>query len=119
MGKNLQDIKDKLVISFSNPLKEYYKRHVVFWNDPEKEFIDSIDEINIDGVTVFKLTDKNFFRAKKLLNDESTGNILIYDTTNIDLHNDWLADARLIYKDEEVHFDYYSLLMYETERYKF
>lgn len=113
MGKNLQDIKDKLVISFSNPLKEYYKRHVVFWNDPEKEFIDSIDEINIDGVTVFKLTDKNFFRAKKLLNDDSTGNILIYDTTNIDLHNDWLADARLIYKDEEVHFDYYSLLMDE------
>ena len=113
MSKNLEDIKNKLVLSFSNPLKEYYKRLVVFWNDPDKEFIDLIDEIVIDGVTVFKLTEKNFFRAKRLLNDESTGNLLIYDTTKTYLYDDWLADVRLMYLNEEVHFDYYSLLMDE------
>ena len=40
---NILEIKDKLILTFSTPLREYYKRHIVFWDDPEKEFVD-IDE---------------------------------------------------------------------------
>ena len=107
---NIQEIKEKLIVTFSSPLREYYKRHVVFWNDPEKEFMDTINELTLDGVTIVQLTEKNFFRTKRLINDDSTGNLLIYDTTNTDLHNDWLADARL-YADEILHFDFYSIIM--------
>ena len=107
---NIQEIKEKLIVTFSSPLREYYKRHVVFWNDPEKEFLEVINDLLLDGVTIVKLTNNNFFRTKQLINDDSTGNLLIYDTTNSDLHDDWLADARL-YCDEILHFDFYSIIM--------
>ncbi len=107
---NIEDIKDKLTLTFSTPFREYYKRHLVFWDDPEKEFIDDIDSLTLDGVTIFKLTNKNWFAAKQLVNDDSTGNVLIYDSTNTDEHDNWLMDARL-YADEILHFDFYSMIM--------
>lgn len=107
---NIEDIKNKLVLTFSSPLREYYKRHLVFWDDPEKEFEDSIDEISLDNVTIIKLTNKNFFSTKKSINDESTGNLLIYDSLSIEDRSNWLLDARL-YADEILHFDFYSMIM--------
>ena len=107
---NIEDIKDKLTLTFSAPLREYYKRHLVFWDDPEKEFIDDIDSLMLDGVTIFKLNNKNWFKAKQIVNDDSTGNVLIYDSTNTDEHDNWLMDARL-YADEILQFDFYSMIM--------
>lgn len=107
---NILEIKEKLILTFSTPLREYYKRHVVFWNDPEKEFVDTIKELTLDGVTIIELTNNNHFKVKNIINDDSTGNLLIYDTTNTDLHKDWFVDARL-YADETLHFDFYSMIM--------
>lgn len=104
------EIKERLIISFSRPLREYYSRRVIFWDDPEKEFVDVIDDIELENVTILQLSDKNTFLIKNKINDDSTGDLLIYDSTNTDLHQDWLADARL-YCEEIMHFDYYSMLM--------
>ena len=106
----INDIKEKLVVKFSAPLRDYYKRHIIFWEDAEKEFSDSISELEIEGVTVINLSDNNTFKAKRMVNDESTGNLLIYDSTNMDTHKDWLADAR-IYADEVLRFDFYSMII--------
>lgn len=107
---NILEIKDKLILTFSTPLREYYKRHIVFWDDPEKEFVETIKDLSLDGVTIIELTNNNHFRVKNLINDDSTGNLLIYDTTNTDLQKDWFVDARL-YADEILHFDFYSMIM--------
>ena len=106
----INDIKEKLVVKFSAPLREYYKRHIIFWEDAEKEFSDSINELELEGVTVIVLSENNMFKAKRMVNDESTGNLLIYDSTNTDTHKDWLADAR-IYADEVLRFDFYSMII--------
>lgn len=111
---NLEEIKTKLVLKFSAPLDEYYKRHIVFWTDSEKEFEDTVDELELEGVTIFKLTTNNFFKAKQLINDDNSGNLLIYDSTGItegDFKQDWLQDARIMYKKESMTLDYYSMIM--------
>lgn len=108
----IEEIKSKLVTVFSQPLKPYRKRIVVFWEDPNQEFIDSIGELAIDGVTILRLDDRHLFAAKELLNDESTGNILVYDPMNLEPKDDWVLDARL-YSDALMNFDFYSMVMGE------
>ena len=111
---NFEEIKTKLVLKFSAPLDEYYKRHVVFWTDSEKEFEDTVDELELEGVTIFKLTTNNFFKAKQLIHDDNSGKLLIHDSNgNTEGHYkpDWLQDARIMYKKESMTLDYYSMIM--------
>ena len=52
---------------FAAPLPEFYRRRIIFWKDEDREFEKDIDELNLEGVKIIKLTGPNNFAVKKLL----------------------------------------------------
>lgn len=93
-----ETIKSKLLERFAAPLPEFHKRRIVFWYDEDGEFADQVDELDLPGVNIIKLTGRNNFAAKKLLSaDDLTGDYLIYDSLSYekDQHDDWLLDIKL------------------------
>jgi len=109
-----ETIKLRLKERFDAPLPEFYKRRIVFWHDEDGEFADAIDELDLSGVSVVKLTGTNNFAVKKLLSsDDLTGDYLIYDPLSYekDQHDDWLLDIRLY--SEEFRADLVSMQMEE------
>lgn len=109
-----ETIKLRLTERFDAPLPEFYKRRIVFWHDEDGEFGDAIDELDLPGVSVVKLTGTNNFAVKKLLSsDDLTGDYLIYDPLSYekDQHDDWLLDIRLY--SEEFRADLVSMQMEE------
>lgn len=89
------------------------KRKIVFWNDYDKEFEDVIDHIEIEDVSIHKLTEKNNFYTKYLIEEELRDkNILIYNTVKVDdERNNWMLDTMLYSK--QFYADKTSLLMVE------
>ncbi len=109
-----ETIKLRLVERFAAPLPEFHKRRIVFWRDEDGEFADGVDELDLPGVSVVKLTGSNNFAVKKLLSsDDLTGDYLVYDplTYEKDRQDDWLLDIRLY--SEEFRADLVSLRMEE------
>ena len=109
-----ETIKQRLADRFAAPLPEFHKRRIVFWHDEDGEFTDSIDELDLPGVKIVKLTGRNNFAVKKLLSvDDLTSDYLIYDPLSYekDHHDDWLLDIKLY--SEEFRADLVSLQMEE------
>lgn len=109
-----ETIKQRLTERFAAPLPEFHQRRIIFWHDEDGEFKDSIDELDISGVTLLKLTGDNNFAVKKLLaSDDLTGNYLVYDplTYEKDQKDDWLLDIKLY--SEEFRADLVSIQMDE------
>lgn len=107
-------IKLRLSERFSAPLSEFHKRRIVFWHDEDGEFADAIDELDLSGASVVKLTGRNNFVVKKLLSsDDLVGDYLVYDPLSYekDQQDDWLLDIRLY--SEEFRADLVSLQMEE------
>jgi len=108
------DIQRRLAERFTAPLPEFHKRRILFWRDEDGEFVDKIDELDLPGLRVVKLTGSNNFAVKKLLSaDDLTGNYLIYDSLAYekDGHDDWLLDIKLY--SEAFRADLVSLQMEE------
>lgn len=110
-----ETIKRSLAERFDAPFAdEFHKRRVVFWRDEGGEFADRVDDIDLVGVNIVKLTGSNNFTVKKLLTAEDlTGDYLVYDPLQYaeDGHDDWLLDIRLY--NEEFRADLVSLQMEE------
>jgi uncharacterized protein (TIGR02687 family) len=109
-----ETIKQRLADRFAAPLPEFHKRRIVFWHDEDGEFVNAIDELELPGVNIIKLTGTNNFAVKKLLStDDLLGNYLVYDplTYEKDQHDDWLLDIKLY--SEEFRADLVSLQMEE------
>jgi uncharacterized protein (TIGR02687 family) len=106
----IEEIKTELIKIFTGPVQQYHKRIIVFWEDPEKEFLDNISELSLNDVRIICLSKNNLFAAKQAVNNDRTGNLLVYDPTNTDPKDDWLQDSRL-YADSIKHFDFYSMVM--------
>jgi len=109
-----ETIKQRLAERFSAPLPEFYKRRIVFWHDEDGDFSDTIDELDLPGVKIVKLTGTNNFAVKKLLSaDDLTSDYLVYDPLSYakDRHDDWLLDIKLY--SEEFRADLVSLQMEE------
>ena len=71
-----QTLKDR----FAAPLADNYKRRIIFWQDPDGEFFDLVDELCLDGVKILKLTGNNNFAVKLLLSETDTeSNYLVYN----------------------------------------
>lgn len=65
---------------FTVPLPEFYRCRIVFWQDEVREFEDMVDELDLPGVKIIKLTDSSNFAGKKLLlHDELISNFLVYN----------------------------------------
>ena len=108
-NKITQDLKEL----FAAPLRDFYRRRIVFWHDEDQEFETMLDELAIPGVTIIKLTGTNNFAVKKLLlHDDLTGNYLVYDPfPHATPQDNWMRDIE--HFSEEYRADYYSLLMSE------
>ncbi|WP_300261607.1 BREX-1 system phosphatase PglZ type A [uncultured Cloacibacillus sp.] len=108
-----ESIQSNLKERFAAPLPEFYQRRIIFWQDEDREFESTLEELDLPGVSIVKLTGTNNFAVKKLLlHDDLTGNYLIYNPlSNASPQDDWLRDIELY--SEEFRADYYSILMSE------
>ena len=98
---------------FAAPLTDNYKRRIIFWQDPEGEFADLVDELCPEGVKLLKLNGKNNFAAKLLLSETDTdSDYLVYNPLSYsDIRDDWLLDIELY--SEEFRADMLSIRMQE------
>lgn len=110
---SIESIQYALKERFAAPLPEFYQRRIIFWQDEEREFEAMVDELDLPGVEVVKLTGSNNFEVKKLLlHDDLTSNFLIYNPFSYENSKDnWLRDIELF--SEEYRADYISMLMSE------
>ena len=109
-----ETIKSRLAERFAAPLPEFHKRRIIFWHDEDGEFAEQVNELDLPGVSVVKLTRKNNFAVKKLLTaDDLTNDYLIYDSLfyEKDHKDDWLLDIKLY--SEEFRADLVSIQMEE------
>lgn len=79
-------------------LAEKFESHrLVFWNDPDREFINSLPFIYLENVTILRLDQVGAFEAKiRIERDDPTGRYLLYSPNEEpEYENDWLLDLRL------------------------
>lgn len=93
----LEAIIKELDRRFDLPLREYYERRIIFWQDPEEEFREEIAGVKLQHAKVLVLTGRNTFLAKKLLShDDLTSNYLVYVPFAYERQeDDWLLDLEL------------------------
>lgn len=91
---NLDEIKKVLEESFSKELSEGKKRNIVFWYDGEAEFVEEIDDLQLENAKILKLNENNSFYIKYRLEKVDTdSNYLIYSPTHRPLpRENWLLD---------------------------
>ena len=108
-----KNIADSLRERFAQPLKDCYKRRIIFWYDSEREFESMLDELDLPDVKVLRLTGDNFFEAKMQLSETDTeSNYLVYHPISMPhLWDDWLRDIELY--SEEFRADLISMQMDE------
>ena len=70
---------------------------IVFWNDPDGEFIETLPDIALAGVEVLKLDEVGALEVKvRIEQDDPTGRYLLYSPAEEpDYEDDWLLDMRL------------------------
>lgn len=108
----IEDIKKDLDKRFAEPLPEFYKRRIIFWNDEEGEFKEEIESLVLANAKVLILSETNQFASKKLLNeDDLINNYLVYNPIVTDKENDWFLDIKLY--SEEYRADLISRWMQE------
>lgn len=107
------NVEKSLKERFAAPLKDNYKRRIVFWQDPDGEFAGQVDELQLDGVKLLKLTGANNFAAKMLLSEtDLESDYLVYNPLSYaDIRDDWLLDIELY--SEQFRADLLSLRMQE------
>ena len=70
---------------------------IVFWHDPDQEFVDLVPELNLDGVRLIHLDQESKLELKVRLElEDQNGKYLLYSSApEPDSDNDWLLDIRL------------------------
>jgi uncharacterized protein (TIGR02687 family) len=70
---------------------------IVFWNDPERDFLNVLTFLRLDDVTTIHLDREAALAVKiRLERDDPTGKYLLYSPTEEpDYESDWLLDIRL------------------------
>jgi uncharacterized protein (TIGR02687 family) len=72
-------------------------QRIVFWNDPDQEFVSTLPFLSLDGVTILRLDEMGSLETKiRLEREEPQGKFLLYSALEEpDYENDWLLDIRL------------------------
>lgn len=93
----LAEIEKQLNSIFSSPPKSGSNRHIVFWYDPDAEFADDIDAIELQEVRLWKLTGNNNYATKRLLEaGDIQSNFLVYcPGPRPEPRKNWLLDIEL------------------------
>ena len=61
---SIESIQYALQERFSAPLPEFYQRRIIFWQDEEREFEAMVNQLDLPGVEIVKLTGSNNFEVK-------------------------------------------------------
>ncbi len=90
---NLNEVINTLNDIYNSPLISN-NRHIVFWYDVKGEFVDHIDNIELEDVRILKLTNNNYFYIRyELEKVDTTSNILIYANMEKPIpRENWLLD---------------------------
>lgn len=88
-------------------------QRIVFWNDPDQEFQNTLPFVVLDGVTTLRLDEVGALDAKvRIERREPEGKFLLYaPTEEPDYENDWLLDIRLFSRSFRA--DKASILLHE------
>ena len=107
------DIKQSLTERFAAPLNANHQRRIIFWQDPDGEFTDQVEDFCPENVRLLKLTGKNNFAAKMLLSEtDLESDYLVYNPiAYTDIRDNWLLDIELY--SEEFRADLLSIRMQE------
>ena len=86
---------------------------IVFWNDPNREFHNTVPFLSLEGVTIVRLDEVGALAAKiRFERDEPHNKFLVYaPTEEPDPQDDWLLDIRLY--SESFRADRASILLQE------
>lgn len=69
---------------------------LVFWNDPDREFITEVDALDISGVKLLRLDQTPALKTKVQLEQDPQSRWLVYSPNECpEPEDDWLLDARL------------------------
>ena len=75
----LNEIITELEQLFQQPLKDGYKRQIIIWHDSKQEFLESINDLQLDGVQVIQYHYDNAFKVRyKIEMEYANENILLY-----------------------------------------
>ena len=96
----IEDIKKELEEMFAEPLEEFYKRRIIFWNDEDRDFEEEVTHLTLSNAKVIMLNEKNQFASKQLLSStDQESNYLVYNPLIDDPEHDWFLDIKL-YSEE-------------------
>lgn len=79
-------------------LEDLFKTYrIIFWNDQEGEFEDSLEDLKLKGVSILRPDKEGQFKTKILLESEKPDkSFLVYTKAPVpDYEDDWLLDIRL------------------------
>jgi len=63
---DISKINEQLISFFQKENKPWEKRKIVFWYDAEKDYEESIDTLEVEGVNIVKYTGNNNFEIKNI-----------------------------------------------------
>ena len=96
----IEDIKKELEQRFAEPLEDFYKRRIIFWNDEDGDFKEEVADLELSNAKILMLDSTNQFESKKILSfDDQDSNYLVYNPLITDPEHDWFLDIKL-YSDE-------------------
>lgn len=108
----INNINTKLIELFDKRLPDGASRHIVFWYDPEQDFVDIINELSLNDADIkIKVVNNDWFATKYLLEyKDKNSNYLVYiPTKKPDNQNNWLLDIALY--SREFRTDWESLTL--------
>lgn len=105
------DIQSELIRSFGQ-MDPSQGGAVIVWHDPEGEFEETLDELELPGIEVIREQENHAFELKCAMNEDLAGrSILLYRKRSRVLEGDWLADIEM--RAERFSADYASVQLRE------
>lgn len=93
-------------------LKAKFAEHrIVFWHDPDKRFLEELDNLELENVTLLDMTDQSQLAVKKRIEiDEPEQQFLLWFPHDVPPKEfDWLLDIRLY--STEFHADFAAITL--------
>lgn len=93
-------------------LKAKFAEHrIVFWHDPDKRFLEELDNLELENVTLLDMTDQSQLAVKKRIEiDEPEQQFLLWFPHDAPPKEfDWLLDIRLY--STEFHADFAAIML--------
>ncbi|MFK7777935.1 MAG: BREX-1 system phosphatase PglZ type A [Gimesia sp.] len=90
---------------------KFKKSRIVFWHDPDKSFLDELDSLVLEGVTLLNMDGVSYLEIKKRLeiNAPEESFLLYFPWEEPESQTDWLLDIRLY--SETFFADFSSMLL--------